>query len=248
MKQVPLTAKVRSLRGSSKARRLRAEGLIPAEVYGHKENNQSITLPSKEFNKILSTFRGENIFFSLAIDGQGGEPTLAVLKEIQYDKVNNSIIHADFHKVKMNEKIRIKVPVRVQNADLCEGVKEGGVLQTLLRSIEVQCLPAQIPEAVWVDAAPLKVGHSIHVSDLKLPEGVKPIQNADSVVVSVAAQMAEEVKAEVAAPAAEGAAAPAAGEPEVITAKKKEEGAAEGKAEAGKAEAKPAEKKPAEKK
>jgi large subunit ribosomal protein L25 len=241
MKQVPLSAKVRTIRGSSKTRLLRSEGLVPAEVYGHKDSNQSIAVSAKELNKILVSSRGENIFFSLAIDGQAGEPMLAVLKELQYDKVSNSVIHADFHKVKMNEKIRIKIPVRVLNPDTCEGVKLGGVLQTFMRTVEVQCLPSQIPEAIQVDAAHLNVGDAVHVSDLKLPEGVKTLESAANVIVSVAAQMAEEVKAE-AAPAEGAVAAAGTGEPEVITAKKKEEGAVEGKADAkapaGKADAK----------
>ncbi len=255
MKQVPLTAKIRTFRGSSRSRRLRAGGYVPAEVYGHKESNQSIEVEEKELSKILASAKGDNIFFALNIEGaKTNEPILAVIKEIQYHKLNNRVLHADFHKVKMNEKIRIKVPIRVQNADTCEGVKAGGVLQLFLRSVEVQCLPAQIPDAVTVDAAHLAIGHSVHVSDLKLPEGVKAVTSGESVVVSVAEQMAEEVKA--AAPAEGAAAAPAAGaaEPEVITAKKKEEGEAGAKPEAGKAApaagkaAAPAEKKPAEKK
>ena len=149
------------------------------------------------------------------------------------------MIHADFHQVNMKEKIRIKIPVRVLNGDICVGVKEGGVLQLAMRTVEVQCLPTEVPEAIQVDAAQLPIGSAIHVSELKLPEGVRAIQSAGSVVVSVAQQMAEEVKA--AAPTGEGAAVAAPGgaaEPEVLTAKKKEEGA----------DAKAAEKKPADKK
>jgi large subunit ribosomal protein L25 len=236
MKQVPLAAKIRTIRGSSRTRRLRASGFIPAEVYGHQEANQSIEVKEKELSLILASAKGDNIFFALNIEGaKGSEPVLAVIKEIQYHKINNRVLHADFHKVKMNEKIRIRIPVRIQNADACEGVKEGGTLQVLLRSVEVQCLPAQIPDAVPVDALHLAIGHSVHVSDLKMPEGVKAITSGDTVVVSVAQQMAEEVKA--AAPAEGAAAAPVAGaaEPEVITAKKKEEGEAGAKPEAGKA-------------
>lgn len=237
MKQVPLAAKIRTIRGSSRTRRLRAGGFVPAEVYGHKESNESIEVKEKELSQILASARGENIFFALSIEGaKASEPILAVIKEIQYHKLNNRVLHADFHKVKMNEKIRIKVPIRIQNADTCEGVKEGGTLQAFLRAVEVQCLPAQIPDSVSVDALNLVIGSSVHVSDLKLPEGVKAVTSGDSVVVSVAQQMAEEVKA--AAPGAEGAAAaPAAAgaEPEVITAKKKEEGEAGAKPEAGKA-------------
>lgn len=259
MKQVPLAAKIRVKKGSSHSRRMRAKGLIPAELYGHKEPNQSIEIPAKEFSTILASAKGENIFFNLNIEGGKGGPVLAVIKEIQYNKVNESILHADFHKIKMDEKIRIKVPIRVLNADLCEGVKSGGTLQTFIRSLDVQCLPTRIPDAIPVDALHMAIGHSLHISDLKLPEGVKTIQAGDKVVISVAAQMAEEVKPEAAAVAVEGAEG-VAGEPEVIGAKK-EEGAEEGKADAkapagkadakapaGKAEAKPAEKKPAEKK
>jgi len=224
MKQVPIAAKIRSARGSAQTRRLRAEGLVPAELYGHKETNQSIAVVEKDLNKILASSRGENIFFALNVDGQSGE-TLAIIKEIQYDKIKSSIIHADFHKVKMDEKIRIKVPIKIVNGDLAEGVKEGGTLQTFMRTLEVYCLPTQIPEAIQVDVAALKVGEAIHVSDLKLSGDVKPTQDGGSVIVSVAAQQAEEVKAEVAAVPGAAAAVPGApaAEPEVITAKKKDE-------------------------
>jgi large subunit ribosomal protein L25 len=234
MKQVPLAAKIRTIRGSSRSRRLRLGGFVPAEIYGHKEANQSIEVSEKELSKILTSSRGENIFFALNIEGQKGEPVLAVIKEIQYDKVSSALVHADFHKVKMNEKIRIKIPIRVLNADMCEGVKLGGVLQSFMRTLEVQCLPTQIPEAIQVDTLNMAIGHSVHVSDLKLPEGVKAVQGAGNVVISVAQQMAEEVKAEVAAAPVEGAAAAPGTEPEVITAKKKEEGEGDEKA-AGKA-------------
>ncbi len=227
MKQIPLAAKIRSVRGSSRSRRLRSTGFIPAEIYGHKETNQSIEVSEKDLVKILSTAKGENIFFSLNIEGGKSEPVLAVIKEIQFHKISNNVLHADFHKVNMKEKIRIKIPIRVVNGETCEGVKAGGVLQLMMRTLEVQCLPTAIPEAIQVDALHLQVGNSVHVSDLKLAEGVKAVQAASNVVLSVAQQMAEEVKAAV-VPGAEGAvaaAAPGAGEPEVLTAKKKEEGA-----------------------
>jgi large subunit ribosomal protein L25 len=242
MKHVPIAAKIRTTRGSSQTRRLRAEGLVPVEVYGHKEANQSITVNEKELNKILTSSRGENIFFLVNVDGAKGEAPLAVIKEIQYDKIKSSIIHADFHKVNMNEKIRIKVPIKILNGDMAEGVKEGGTLQVFMRTVEVYCLPSQIPEAIQVDVIALKVGEAVHVSDLKLGEGVKATQDAASVIASVAAQQAEEVKAEAVAGTTGAVAAPGAAEPEVITAKKKEEGAADAKAPAA------GEKKPAEKK
>ncbi len=241
MKQVPITAKIRTTRGSAQTRRLRAEGLVPAELYGHKETNQSIAVEEKDLNKILATSRGENIFFALNVEGQKGDPALAIIKEIQYDKIKSSIIHADFHKVNMNEKIRIKVPIKIVNGDMAEGVKSGGTLQTFIRSLEVYCLPSQIPEAIPVDVLTLKVGEAVHVSDLKLTGDVRATLSGENVIVSVAAQAAEEVKAEAvaAAPGAAVAGATGATEPEVITAKKKDDAAAP----AAGADKKPAEKK-----
>jgi large subunit ribosomal protein L25 len=231
MKQVPLKAKIREIRGSAGNRRLRAQGIIPAEIYGHKEPNVTIEVNEKELSKILAMNRGENIFFLIEVEGpKAPAPQLAILKEVQNHKLKNQILHADFHKVNMAEKIRIRVPVRILNGETCEGVKAGGVLQLFVRSVEVQCLPALIPEALVVDALHLAIGNSVHVSDIKLPEGVKAVQDGMTVVVSVAQQMAEEVKAVVApvegAAAAPGAAPAAGAEPEVLTAKKKEEGAA----------------------
>jgi len=238
MKQIPLAAKVRTVRGSSRSRRLRNTGFVPAEIYGHKETNQSIEVNEKDLTKILQSTRGENIFFTLNVEGKAGDPVLAVIKEIQFNKTSGSILHADFHKVNMNEKIRIKVPLRIVNAEVCAGVKAAGTLQVNMRTLEVQCLPAQIPEHIDVDVIALEINQSLHVSDLKLPEGLKPTQSLGSVVASVAEQMAEEVKA-VVAPVEGAAPAAVAGEPEVLTAKKPEE---------GEAEAKPGEKKAGEKK
>jgi len=235
MKQLPLTVKIRPTeqQGSANSGRLRRSGFFPAEVYGHDAANLSITLPTKEFTKMLSTLNGENVLFALKVEGSSDAPVLALVKEIQFGRMDHSVQHVDFLKVKMDEKIRVRVPVRILNASTCAGLKEGGSLEHLLRTIELKCLPNAVPDHLDVDAAPLTVGSSIHVSDLKVPEGVKVVTDLKTVVLMVAAQMAEEKVAVVApvegaaAPAAGAAGAPAAGaEPEVLTAKKKEEGAA----------------------
>jgi large subunit ribosomal protein L25 len=167
------------------------------------------------------------------VEGSSDAAVLVLVKEIQFGRMDHSLQHVDFIKVKMDKKIRVRVPIRVLNAAACEGLKEGGNLQHLLRTIDLQCLPNLVPDHLDVDAAPLKIGDSIHVSDLKVAEGVKVTTDPMTVVVSVAAAMAEEKVAVVATDAAAVAgAAPAAGaaaaEPEVLTAKKKEEGAAAG--------------------
>jgi len=228
MKQLPLSVKTRPAeqQGTANSNRLRRSGLVPAEVYGHGESNLSITLPGKEFGKMLASLKGENVLFSLQVEG-GPSNVLALVKEIQFGRMDHSIQHVDFIKVKMDEKIRVRIPVRVLNAEKCEGVKEGGSVQHLLRTVEVQCLPNAVPDHVDVDVAPLAIGASIHVSNLKVSEGVRFITDPMTVVVMISAPVAEEKAAEgVAGTTAAAAAAPTAAEPEVLTAKKKEEGAA----------------------
>jgi large subunit ribosomal protein L25 len=229
MKQLPLSVKARPAeqQGSANANRLRKSGFVPAEVYGHGEGNLSVALPGKDFTKMLSSLKGENVLFALQVEGSNTS-VLALVKEIQFGRMDHTIQHVDFLKVKMDEKIRVRVPIRLLNAALCEGVKEGGSVQHMLRSVEVQCLPNQVPDHLDVDAAPMVIGASIHVSDLKTSEGVKFITDSKTVVLTVAAPVAEEKVAEAVAgvvPAA-GAAPAGAAEPEVLTAKKKEEGAA----------------------
>jgi large subunit ribosomal protein L25 len=232
MKQLALTVKPRpaSQQGSANSRRLRNSGLVPAEVYGHGDGNLSVALPGKEFAKMLSTLKGENVLFSLQVEG-GASNVLVLVKEIQFGRMDHSIKHVDFLKIKMDEKIRVRVPVRVLNIDKCEGVKEGGNVQHLLRTLDVQCLPGLVPDHLDVDVAALVIGASVHASDLKVPEGVKIITDSTTVVVMVSAPVAEEKVAEAVAGAVPVAgAAAAATEPEVLTAKKKEEAAAAGDA------------------
>lgn len=253
MKQLPLTVKLRPAeqQGSANSGRLRRSGFFPAEVYGHGASNMSVSLPTKEFTKMLSSLNGENVLFALQVEGSSDAPILTLVKEIQFGRMDHSVRHVDFLKIKMDEKIRVRVPVRILNASTCAGLKEGGSLEHLLRIIELKCLPNAVPEHLDVDAAPLMVGASVHVSDMKMPEGVKVVTDPKTVVLMVAAQMAEEKVAVVApvegaaAPVAGAAGAPAAGaEPEVLTAKKKDEGAAAGDAKKPAADAgkKPADK------
>jgi large subunit ribosomal protein L25 len=232
MKRLSLSVQSRSdsQKGTVQSKRLRKQGFVPAEIYGHNDSNQSVSLHAKEFTKQLSSLKGENALFSLQVEGVP-EPIVVLVKEIQYGRMDHSIVHVDFLKVKMNEKIRVRVPVHILNADTCIGVKEMGTLQHFLRTIEVQCLPDQVPEHLTVDAAPLGIGASIHVSDMKAPAAVRITTDPQTVVVMVAEQTAEEkvaepVAVEGAVAPVEGAAAVPGAEPEVLTAKKKEEGEA----------------------
>lgn len=147
----------------------------------------------------------------------GGEKTLALIQDVQHHALKRHIMHLDFHALRADEKMHTTVPVLVFGE--ASGVKNsGGIIEQLLRSIEVQCLPKDLPDSIVIDVTPLEIGDAIHIKDLPLPEGVTALGNPETSVLHVAAPAVEEV----AATAAEGA---AASEPEVIKEKKPEAGA-----------------------
>jgi large subunit ribosomal protein L25 len=200
--KVIVKARNRSGSGSGEARRLRKAGRIPAVIYGRKGNPVSIDLDSGEF---VNSIKGisESTIVSVDIDGQIHE---AFVKAAQRDIKDGNILHVDFYEVEGSTLLRARVALKIHGNPI--GVREGGILETPLHDIEVECLPKDLPERLDVDIAELKVNQSIHVRDLGLGSGVKLISNPDQVVALVKFAKAE------AAPAAEGAEAaetPAAG-------------------------------------
>jgi large subunit ribosomal protein L25 len=230
-KQVKLKAEPRSEIGRSAARRLKARGIVPAVVYGGKEKSQPLQVSARDINAMLSHASGENILVELEITGNKGTKT-ALLQEVQHSPVGGDILHVDFHAISMDEKITADVPL--EPFGVATGVKNfGGLLEQNLRSLTIECLPKDLPDKVTVDVSALNIGDSIHVRDIKLPDGVVAKVQLDLTAFSVMAPITEE---EAATPEAEAAAA--AG-PEVITAKKEEgEGAPAAGAKGGAAPAK----------
>jgi large subunit ribosomal protein L25 len=213
-KQVKLKAEPRTTTGRSAARRLKARGIVPAVVYGGKEKSQPLQVSARDINAMLSHASGENILVELEIAGSKGTKT-ALLQEVQHSPVGGDILHVDFHAISMDEKIEANVPL--EPLGIATGVKNfGGLLDQNIRSLTVECFPKDLPDKITVDVSGLNIGDSIHVRDIKLPQGVVSKVNADLTAFSVAAPVAEE---EPVTPEAEAAAA--AG-PEVITAKKEE--------------------------
>ena len=213
-KQVKLKAEPRTVTGRSAARRLKARGIVPAVVYGGKEKSQPLQVSARDINAMLSHASGENILVELEIAGQKATKT-ALLQEVQHSPVGGDILHVDFHAISMDEKITADVPL--EPLGIATGVKNaGGLLDQNIRSLTIECFPKDLPDKVTVDVSALNIGDSIHVRDIKLPEGVVAKVPPDLTAFSVAAPVAEE---EVVTPEAEAAAA--AG-PEVITAKKEE--------------------------
>ena len=221
MAEIVINATNRADRGKNAARRLRRKGLVPGVVYGGKGENLSVAVDPKALQRVLRSEAGRNAILKLSIADHGS--TNAILKNWQVDPVKESFLHADFYRIAMDVAIRVTVPIQVMGE--ARGVKvDGGVLELVLREIEVECLPGDIPERITVDVADLGINQSLRVSDVPVPAKVKVLQAADQVVVHVVAVKEEEAApAAAAAPAAEGEAAAPAAEPEVIKKGKKEE-------------------------
>lgn len=214
-----LTVTVREQAGKGAARSMRRSGKIPAVLYGQGDC-LLLTVNPDELTKILKSHAGSTALISLAVDGaKSGTNRTALLRDYQVDPVTGAVLHADLFEISMAKPIRVKVPIKVIGA-VPVGVKEGGVLHHNMRDMQVECLPAALPDHVEVDASALAIGTGIHVKEMGALEGVRFLDEPDQMVVSVAAPMSD-AKLEALLSSTPGA----AGEPEVL-AKGKE--AAEG--------------------
>jgi large subunit ribosomal protein L25 len=221
MAEIVVNAKTREDRGKNAARRLRREGFVPGVVYGGKGENIAVAVDPKALQKVLRSEAGRNSILKLDIANAGA--TNAILKSWQVDPIREHFLHADFYRIAMDVAIRVTVPIHVVGE--APGVKtEGGILELILREIEVECLPGDIPERIDLDVSNLGINGSLRVSDVAAPAKVKVLEAADQVVVHVVSIKEEEVVAApgVAAPV-EGEAAAAPAEPEVMKKGKKEE-------------------------
>lgn len=220
-KDITVAAEVRSSRGKNEAHRTRAAGKIPAVVYGAYKDPVAVAVSPKEIIKIVRSATGFNTIFTLAIDG--GESTPVMVVDQQVDPIRGTLLHADLKRIDLSKRIRVSVPVSTQGEP--KGVKvQGGLLEIITRSIEIECLPDDIPEHFVVDVGELMVGQSKRASDVALSGSMKLTSDPATVIAHIVSLRAEEE----AAPA-EGAPAAAAGaEPEVIKKGKKEEEAAGG--------------------
>jgi large subunit ribosomal protein L25 len=218
-----LDAVERNDRGKNEARRLRARGRIPAVVYGGKDGGKAIAVDPKGLAKILRTEQGANTLITLNVPGAGDARVL--VREFQLDPITHELLHADFYRVAMDKVIRVPVTVVAQGEP--KGVKQqGGVLDIVHRQIEIECLPADIPNNIEVDVRELMVGQSIRVKDLPTSQKWKAVTDPEMMLLHVIIPKVEETPAPGTEAAAAGtAAAPA--EPEVIKKGKKEEEGAE---------------------
>jgi large subunit ribosomal protein L25 len=234
MPQLGVSAEVRTERGKNASRRLRATGRIPAILYGHKEDALALTLNPKELSAILRSGTGHNTIFSLQIRDRG--TTSVMVKDWQYDPIKENLLHADLQRIAMDETLHIHVPITAVGE--AKGVKvQAGIFEFVLREVEVECLPADIPEHIAIDVSDLEIGSNLRVSDLPVNPKIKILSDPDLVVAHVISPKEEKAPE----PTAEAVVA----EPEVIKKGKVAEEEAEG--EEAKAEEKKEAKKEAKK-
>jgi large subunit ribosomal protein L25 len=235
MEKIALTAQIREKTGKGVARGLRRRQEVPAVIYSHGKSTP-ISMGNKDVTRILNTEGGEHALINLKLEGPGGAADrLALIKDYQVDPRSGKLIHLDLMEVAMNEKVKIQAAVHIVGASI--GVKEGGIFQYGQRQLEVECLPAHIPDFIEADISSLKVNESLHVRNVIAPEGVKILTDPDATVATIlppisAAKLEEMLAAVPAAAPAEG------GEPELVKKAKKEgEAAVEAKGKEGSKEA-----------
>jgi large subunit ribosomal protein L25 len=218
MANATLSATVRNETGTGIARKLRQAGSVPAVIYGHGREPQHLTINTREMDRLVATTNVLATVVELSVDGKTAK---TLIREIQRHPVKRSIVHVDFQELVAGEKITVNIPLRfVGTAD---GVRNGGgILEETMHQVHLRLDPASIPDHIDVDVTPLTIGHSIHIRDLKLPEGVTILDDAGATVCVCTAPKTEAA----ATPGAEGEAA--AAEPELIR-KAKAEGEEEAK-------------------
>jgi large subunit ribosomal protein L25 len=168
---IHLNAEPRSVSGKGASRRLRHQGLVPAIVYGGDVDPAQISLKQNEFNHQLEN----EAIYTQVIDLQiGGDTEEVILRDLQRHPYKSKVMHADFFRIDKNTPIKVVVPIHVNNTEECVGVKlDGGMLTQLVTEIEVIALPKHLPEYLELDAENLHLGEALHLSDIKMPEGVE---------------------------------------------------------------------------
>lgn len=198
------------------ARRLRASGRVPAVLYGEKQAAFPLSLDPKPLLAAINSQSGHNRIFKISIGG--GETTSAVVQDWLVDPVSDKLLHVDFKRIDLAKKLRARVPVH--GVGEAPGVKtQGGILEFVVREVEIEALPLDVPDLIEVDVSEMVIGKNIRAKDLKVPDTVRVINPAEQLIAHIVVMKEEEVKA----PEEVAAAAGTAAEPEVIKKGKKDE-------------------------
>jgi large subunit ribosomal protein L25 len=224
---VSFNATARDQVGKGAARTLRGKGLIPAVIYGHGRDPQPLSLNARDLDKLLGHIQAESTVIEVSV---GGTTAKTLIREIQRHPIKRQILHVDFQALVAGEKVTVSIPISLEG--IPEGVRlGGGVLDQTLRELEIEVDPSSIPDHVEFDVTNMVIGDSVHVSDLKLPEGVEVLDDPETSVAVLAAPRAviEETAATEPVEGAEGVT-----EPEVIGKGPGEEEEGEGEGESKK--------------
>lgn len=213
-----LSGRLREEKGTKGAHRLRAKGEVPGVLYGHKEEPVNLTLPEHELWHILHSATSEHLILTLDIEGSKEDSVLTLVRDVQHHPVTGDILHVDFQRISITEKIKIGAPIVLNGT--ARGVKEfGGILEHGVREVMIHCTPKQIPESIEVDVTAMEIGDSIHISDItgQYPE----LEFLDDSNVTLA-HVSHPKKLEILGEGEEAVAQEAAGEEEEAAAKEEE--------------------------
>ncbi len=193
--KVVLNVKPRQTSGKGAARATRRAGLIPAVIYGNKQDPELISITPKDLLKQMQTKGFRTRQFELEIEGKA-KKELALCQAIQYDKVKDCPIHVDFLRIDLNKEITVEIPFKFINEDICAGVKKGAVLNIVSRSAEVICKASDMVDAIEVDVQNLDVAESIHSTSVKLPNGLRFASHEPFTIATITSAVEEVVETE----------------------------------------------------
>jgi large subunit ribosomal protein L25 len=216
MERIKIKVDIRDVKGKEKAKKIRKNGFVPAIVYA-RGTNTILSIPPASLKQLRSMHFSESTIIDMEMgEGKGAETIHVLLKDIQFHPLTEAVSHIDFLKVSLEDKIRVRVPIILKGE--AKGVKdEGGILEQVLRDLELEGLPLEIPQKIEIDVSELSIGHSLHVEDLTVAGNLRIVTDPKATVVTVVVKKEEIIEE---APAVEGA-APL--EPEVIKEKKEEQ-------------------------
>jgi len=189
MQQKLMNVELRSKTGKGVSRKLRSADMVPGVVYGKGMDPVAVSIKYRDLKDALAGEGGQNNLITL-VGGGGLDQSMAIIADMQRDALKGTYRHVDLHRINMNEKLRVTVPVVLKGT--AAGVKEGGLLDLAHHELHVECLPNNIPDHIEIDITDLAIAHSIHVSEIALPEGVKLLENPKTPVVSVLGRVKEE--------------------------------------------------------
>ncbi|MFZ4858715.1 MAG: 50S ribosomal protein L25 [Desulfuromonadaceae bacterium] len=192
MQQKQMNIELRTKTGTGVSRRLRTADMVPGVVYGKGVDPITVSVKNRDLQDAISGAGGQNNLITL-IGGGSLDQNIAIVADIQRDPIKRTFKHVDLHRINPNEKLRITVPVVLKGTAI--GVKEGGLLDLAHHELRIECLPGNIPDCITIDVSNLKIAHSIHVSEIPLPEGIVLLDQAKIPVVSVLGRAKEDAPA-----------------------------------------------------